>query len=736
MLTVLILLQSFKETISSVYYFSLVEMGLTPWIIALTIFLAPLLIGPLTKKLGWRNSYILLGAVMASSRLPMGFGLDQPFHLSFSLLSLASSTMMLSLLFAFHRRERTIDPDVFSSQSMTASFVIALMLMVSFRLAGSGMDITIVPKATGYLVSPALSGVISLGLGAMVYCQRKSQILDDTRKGDERPGYEVTGGASDSWMPALGLGAFLFVSTSVLTDPHVITAWIGEDFTTVSSFTIIIMGLFIFSLTSGMSWLTALRRGFSNPWGALIGNAILIGGAFNFFYIGINVGISPIAFTWIAMVDLWVVLDAITDSAPFAGEPMEIERRDGTWKTIGFPGSKKIRHSPWHFGVILTTVVGISFLLVLLVTYSLNWSFLPFGSIFKGGITVMMMLSVILLAIGGFSCSKGTMEEPAGNLQKSLMLERGSPAVAAGEGSGHLHTGDGRSRRLRNLFIAIGSVTMVIILMSGGFTFAFHSIKVDESGLDPGDMLTVVTYNIHHGFSNSGRMDPVPHLEVLKDLDPDIIFLQEADSLRIVEGNVDPGAYLANKLGMYYFRGAKPGLGNPGTGILSRFPLKDLEIIELRSDDISRIAVRCIADLGSKEVGLINVHFGLEENERKMQFEDLFSLISEMKNMTLIVGGDLNTHPDEEMIIPLDQESFGGGVQINRTTYDLRSAWHSTEEGWEDPSRPTFPAEGLDLEKEHIDYIMVTSDLEVMEAGIGSGKGASDHRPVWAKLRI
>jgi hypothetical protein len=169
MLTVLILLQSFKETVSSVYYFSLVDLGFTPWIVALLIFLAPLLIGPLAKKLGWRNDFLLLGAVMASSRLPMGLGLEQPYHLFFSMAALGSSSLMLSLLFAFHRRERVKDPEVFSSQSMAASFVIALMLMISFRVAGSGLDISVVPNAAGLVLSPALSGIISLGLGAMMY---------------------------------------------------------------------------------------------------------------------------------------------------------------------------------------------------------------------------------------------------------------------------------------------------------------------------------------------------------------------------------------------------------------------------------------------------------------------------------------------------------------------------------------------------------------------------------------
>jgi endonuclease/exonuclease/phosphatase family metal-dependent hydrolase len=735
-LSVIILIQSFKETSSSVYYYSLVDLGLTPWILALLVFITPLLVGPVTGKLGWRNTFLLLGAIIASSRLPMGLGLEQPFHLFFSGVAFSSSATMLSLIFALQRRERQVDPDMYSSHTLTAAFVISLMTLIMFRIAGSGVDISIVPKAAGYLLSPAISGVISLGLGVLVYFQRSSLLFDETRNAGDIPGYRITGGASDSWMPSLGLGGFILVATSMLLDPHVVTAWTGEDFTTASSFTVISMGLFVFSLISGMTWLMALRKGFSNPWGALLGNAIMIGGGFNIFYIGLNIGVTPLAFTWIAMVDLWLILDAITDSEPFAGEPMEVEREDGSRKMVGFPGRKRERRSPSHFGLIMAIGLGLSILVLLLISFSLNWAFLPFGSVFRGGLTVFMMLSVVILAVGGFSCSKGSFEEPSSNLQKGMKRTMGSPTAAAGEGAGHFHTGEGGPTRLRTLFITIGAVTMLIILMTGGLTLAFHSDRVEDDSLEAGEILTVLTYNIHHGFSNDGRIDPVPHLEEIEEIDPDIVFLQEADSLRLTEGNFDPGAYLANKLKMYYFRGAKPGLGNPGTAILSRFPLRDLEVIKLRSDSIQRIAIMCRADLGSVEIGLINVHFGLEEDERRKQFEDLEGLIGEMTNETLIVGGDFNTEPHEKMIAPLDPGVFDEETNTSGNSGYLRSAWHSTEQGKADPDKPTFPAKGLDLEKQHIDYIFVSNDLEVFDSGIEPGEGASDHKPVWARLRI
>ena len=106
--------------------------------------------------------FIATGAVMASSRLPMGFGLEQPFHLMFSILALISSSIMVALFFALGRREKEVDGEIFSSQSATASIIAAMMMMVIFRIGGSGLDISIVPKAMGFVLSPLFSGLISI----------------------------------------------------------------------------------------------------------------------------------------------------------------------------------------------------------------------------------------------------------------------------------------------------------------------------------------------------------------------------------------------------------------------------------------------------------------------------------------------------------------------------------------------------------------------------------------------
>jgi endonuclease/exonuclease/phosphatase family metal-dependent hydrolase len=641
---------------------------------------------------------------------------------------------LLILFLSIHRRERVFDTDLFSGQSMTASFGIAVMLMISFRILGGGLDVTIVRNAAGIVLSPLLSGIISLGLGGLLRCMKDARFLDDDREGRGQVGYTISGGAADSYAPALGLGGFLIVFSAIISDPMVITGWTGQDLTASLSFSVITMGLFLLSLMSGLPWLLALRRWFSNPWGALLGNLIMVAGAVNIFFIGFNVGVAPGPFIWIAMTDLWLILDAMSDNTPFAGEPIEVQKSDGTKRIIGFPNKRREQRSPAHYARIVTIALLVSIIFVVLISFSLNWSFISFGSLFKGGIPVIMTAGVVFFGFFGFSCSKNNIPEPTLDEKKRLKDLKGSPTTAVKEGSGHISLGDGRSKRLRDLYITIGITTMVLIISSGIFTLLIYSDEVESRELEYGDELVVVTFNIHHGYSNDGIIDPIPHLEILKELDPDIIFLQEADSLLINQGNFDPGAFISKRMNMHYFRGADPGMGNPGTAILSRFPIKDLKVHELSSDSIQRIAVSAIADLGTTEVGLLNVHFGLEEDEREKQFDDLFNILNDLTASTIILGGDFNTQPDEIMISPLLPGLFHySTIEINRT---LSSGWHSTPGGQNDPLSPTYPAEGLDEEEEHIDYLFFSSDLTILSSGIELGEGISDHRPVWTRIRV
>lgn len=729
------MLQSLREFFASVYFYNLISLSISPVTLLIFIAFLPLLTGRLVRSLGFRNSFLLTGAVMVAGRIPMGMGMERPAHLIFSTISFSGALLFLPVILSLHKRERKIDPEAFSSQSLIAFFGIAYLLILFFNAAGHGIDTSIVPEASGMMLSPGITMIISGILGISLFLQRDSLILDRTRSGDDHPGSTFSGGIADSWAPAWGIGGSIFVLMGIVSNPSVTSGWIGVEFELSLSMTMASLSLFLLSLLSSSGILLALRRTFSNPKGAVLGNLIMLLAAANLFFLGIPIPVAPAFLVWMAMVNTWVIFDAATDHRPFAGESFQIDSSTGR-KIIGFPHRSKTRDFPGHFGKAMSLGIGSFILLIVFITISLNWSFVPMGVVLKGAVPTLMFLGFVILALSGFSCSKFRIEEPWVKIdQSTLHLEKGSPTTAAGKG-----TGDGRglskvSPRLRIQWLMLGAITISFIIGTGAVSLWNYGDQPEERILGPGDTIRVATYNIHHGFTNDGRIDPSEHLELLQGIDADIIFLQESDSLLFSEGNFDPAFYIASRMDMFLFRGPDPGTGSPGVAILSKFPMEETEVHFLPSTAIQRIALSCLVEIRDEPVRLVGIHMGLEEEERNDQMEELSEIVSDYDE-EVILGGDLNTEPHEEMMELMNDGIFGDGNNSdNRTSLGLQSVWHSSpDRGGRPIGTPTYPSPDVDDERTHIDYVLFTDGFRVLESRIVDGEGISDHRLVWGEL--
>ena len=145
------------------------------------------------------------------------------------------------------------------------------------------------------------------------------------------------------------------------------------------------------------------------------------------------------------------------------------------------------------------------------------------------------------------------------------------------------------------------------------------------------------------------------------------------------------------------------------------------------------------ADLGFIRIGLISTHLSVSGDDRREEVIDLMEIVSNLTG-PVVVGGDLNLEPWDDFMAPLDPDffgvSFGDNLPSDPTpNAPLRSAFHlgSPRNVWRNP---TYPAEGLDDDELHVDYILITEGIDVVASGIEEGRDASDHRPVWATIRI
>ena len=136
--------------------------------------------------------------------------------------------------------------------------------------------------------------------------------------------------------------------------------------------------------------------------------------------------------------------------------------------------------------------------------------------------------------------------------------------------------------------------------------------------------LRVVTYNIHRGRGLDGRVKPGRIADVLKEIDADVIALQEVvcgDAAPARES--DQGRFLAEELGYHYQLGENRKLKGAAYGnvALSRFPLRVVTNHDISVEGYERRgALHTDVQVTETEVvHVFNVHLGTAFLERRHQ---------------------------------------------------------------------------------------------------------------------
>jgi len=228
-------------------------------------------------------------------------------------------------------------------------------------------------------------------------------------------------------------------------------------------------------------------------------------------------------------------------------------------------------------------------------------------------------------------------------------------------------------------------------------------------GVTP-DQLKVVSFNIRSGLSSS--IDQVA--DVLKDLDADVIAVQEVDVGVKRTHREDQAAILGEKLGMrHIFAGAiKREGGDYGVALLTKLPVTKAGRIELKASWAyePRVAIDATVCHDGEEVRVIAVHADVFPWASEANTKELAKVLHDATGK-VIVAGDLNATPKEGPVKSL----VGVGLK------DLIA---TTAEG------PTFL--GSDR---RIDYVFANDplDTEVVSARRVDTK-VSDHIPVFVEF--
>ena len=225
--------------------------------------------------------------------------------------------------------------------------------------------------------------------------------------------------------------------------------------------------------------------------------------------------------------------------------------------------------------------------------------------------------------------------------------------------------------------------------------------------------LHVMTYNIRHGAGLDEVVDLDRQAKIIRDAQPDVVGLQEVDSIVPRSGRVDETAYLANALGMYGSYGPAIPLsgGKYGVAILSKERPLSVRNIPLPGKEPRTLLV-----CEFQNYVFATTHLDLEEENRLASLPIIIEEASH-HDKPFFICGDWNDKPISKLITNMKKDfSFMNAITDTSTSY-------------------TFPA---GKPTSTIDYIASYGRVyrSVRNRKVINEPVASDHRPVYLEVRF
>jgi endonuclease/exonuclease/phosphatase family metal-dependent hydrolase len=155
--------------------------------------------------------------------------------------------------------------------------------------------------------------------------------------------------------------------------------------------------------------------------------------------------------------------------------------------------------------------------------------------------------------------------------------------------------------------------------------------------------LTVATWNIHGAIGADGRYAPARIVDVLREIDADIVALQEVASEQAHENFLRD---LERETGFHVAAGLlRQRHGDDfGNALLSRYPVQSVEHLDLTVDHYEpRGAIDVCIDVGiALPLRVIATHLGLRPGERREQVRRIISAFERDSPHPTLLMGDLN----------------------------------------------------------------------------------------------
>jgi endonuclease/exonuclease/phosphatase family metal-dependent hydrolase len=225
--------------------------------------------------------------------------------------------------------------------------------------------------------------------------------------------------------------------------------------------------------------------------------------------------------------------------------------------------------------------------------------------------------------------------------------------------------------------------------------------------------LKVMTWNLHHGVGEDGRLNLSRIAKVILEEKPDLVALQEIDRNCGRSGKVDQAAELGRLTGREAVFGKAMDFdgGGYGQAVLTKLPVVASEVHKLTSVGEPRIALEVRVRGGGRELGFVSVHLDAgDEPVRSAQAKEVVRFIA--GEGPAVITGDFNDVPG------------------SKTMDAFARPWTVVEKSG---SPLTHPSATPEIE---IDHLLIREMKVVEKARVLEEAVASDHRPVVAVVDI
>ena len=643
----LFFIQLLVDFVEGIYAFGLAGTSIPPEIIAILLFFAPLLMLLFRRGIpGW--AVVLVGEIMVISRA-VEVMLPTRGRMLVAGVGVACFLILFPSLIWYRGR--------LSSKTNTLvigmSLALALTMAVMFRVVNSSLDIT----TDGGL--RWLGWLLAFLLGILIL--RLYPSLNLPESGSE---HKSNAGFGEVTRLSLGIMAAIIMLYFTFIAPNVIERWTEGNYLLVVSVIVIVLGLFAAVLVFRPSWLRNLSLTVVWIWNLVFVFALVATIYINQIDFPVEVSAYPL---YAPEVPVWSLILLLMTLVLFPIVLVDF--------MLFYRELVAIKPSYPQLGGGFASAGFFAMLMVLAHVFTTVYDYIPVvGPFFRDKLWFVYLLVGVVMIMALFLVRTATHERTA--MSEDDKLPYSSFILVA--------------------IFAFITITAAILFdpQPGSATKETNSLKI-------------LTYNIQQGYSDGGLKNYDGQLDLIREIDADIIGLQESDTNRIANGNADVVRYFAERLNMYTYFGPKTVTGTFGDALLSKYPIENPRTFYMYSEGEQTATIEAQITVEGETFNVYVTHLG--NGGPLVQQQQVLEVVEGIENVILI--GDFNFRPYED--------------QYAVTIAVLEDAWIVRWPGGNDH-------QGIDP-TERIDHTFLTPGMTIIDSEYIPDP-ASDHPAMWTVI--